>query len=254
MITVNLPARSAPPRSGAIAPVFVTPTRQPIYTTARLVSALEAAWSAIRSRHPEVPAVVVVVASGSPKRAAAMLTLGHFAASRWQYGDTRLAEVMVSGEGLARSAPEVLATLLHEAAHGLAHAHNIKDTSRQGRWHNHHFKTIAEQLGLAIAKDPKIGWSVTAITDATVTRYTDVLVELAGAMSAYRHCEPLDTPAATTSRNGVALECGCPRKIRVSLSVHAEGPIICGLCNEPFTDPDPDPDAEDTPDGDGEPS
>jgi hypothetical protein len=243
-----------PTRTGSIAPVFVTPTRQPAYTTARLVSALEAAWSAIRINYPEVPAVVVVVASGSPKRAAAMLTLGHFAASRWQYGDTRLAEVMVSGEGLSRTAPEVLATLLHEAAHGLAHTRGIKDTSRQGRWHNHHFKAIAEQLGLAIAKDPKIGWSVTAITDATLSHYSDVLVELAGAMSAYRHCEPLDTPAATTSRNGVALECGCPRKIRVSLTVAAEGPIICGLCDNPFTDPDVDNDADDTSDGEGEPS
>jgi hypothetical protein len=244
-----------PTPTGAIAPVFVTPTRQPAYTTARLVSALEAAWSAIRSHHPDVPAVVVVVASGSPKRAAAMLTLGHFAASRWQYGDTRLAEVMVSGEGLSRTAPEVLATLLHEAAHGLAHAHNIKDTSRQGRWHNHHFKSIAESLGLANAKDPKIGWSVTAITEPTVTRYTDVLLELAGAMSAYRHCEPLDTPTATTaSRNGVALECGCPRKIRVSNTVHAEGPIICGLCDTPFIDPDVESDANNTADGEGEPS
>jgi hypothetical protein len=235
-----------PPRSG-----LVTSTRQPTYTTAGLVSALEAAWSAIRSQHPDVPAVVVVVASGSPKHAAALLTLGHFAASRWQYGDTRLAEVMVSGEGLSRTAPEVLATLLHEAAHGLAHTRGIKDTSRQGRWHNHHFKTIAESLGLAIAKDPKIGWSVTAITDTTISRYTDVLVELAGAMSAYRHCEPLDTPTATTtSRNGIALECGCPRKIRVSNTVAAEGPIICGLCDNPFTDPD----ADDTPDTDGAPS
>ena len=168
-----------------------------------------------------------------------MLTLGHFAASRWQWGDTRLPEVMVSGEGLARTAPDVLATLLHEAAHGLAHARGVKDTSRQGRWHNQHFKTLAEGLGLAIAKDPKIGWSVTAITPTTIAAYTHVLVELAGAMSAYRHLEPVDTPTTTTtSRNGLALECGCPRKIRVSNSVHADGPIICGLCDMPFTDPD----------------
>jgi hypothetical protein len=236
-VTPTAPTTHLPPRNG---PVFMAPTRQPAYTTARLVSALEAAWTAIRIQQPEVPPVVIVVGSGSPRRAAAMLTLGHFAASRWQLGETRLPEVMVSGEGLARTAPEVLATLLHEAAHGLAHTRGIKDTSRQGRWHNQHFKVLAEGLGLAIAKDPKIGWSVTAITPTTIGRYADVLVELAGAMSAYRHLEPVDTPTTTASRNGLALECCCPRKIRVSNSVHAEGPIICGLCDTAFTDPDAD--------------
>ena len=55
---------------------------------------------------------------------------------------------MISGEGLRRSPREVLGTLLHEAAHALAHARGIKDTSRQGRYHNKHFKTLAEELGL----------------------------------------------------------------------------------------------------------
>lgn len=77
------------------------------------------------------------------------LKLGHFAAMRWhvpqpaatdeagQNGTAaeaqRWAEVFVGGEGLARGPADVLATLLHEAAHALAHARNIKDTSRQGR-------------------------------------------------------------------------------------------------------------------------
>jgi len=238
--TTHLPARSAP---APIAPVFVTPTREhhnSDYTTAGLVASLEAAWTAIRSRHPEVPAVVIVVGSGSPRRAAAMLTLGHFAASTWQLGDIRLAEVMVSGEGLARTPHDVLATLLHEAAHGLAHARGIKDTSRQGRWHNQHFKTLATELGLDISKDPRIGWSVTNITPDAVARYATVLAELAVAMSAYRHIDPVDTTTITTSRNGVSLECDCPRKIRVSLTVYAEGPIVCGLCGLPFADPDGD--------------
>ncbi len=35
-----------------------------------------------------------------------------------------------------RGAADVLGTLLHETAHALAHVRDIKDTSRQGRWHN----------------------------------------------------------------------------------------------------------------------
>src|SRR3954454_24052451 len=85
------------------------------FTTASLVGALEAAWSAIRVHHPDVPAAVLIVGSGSPARKSALLKLGHFASLRWQLGDTRLPEVLVSGEGLSRPPAEVLTTLLHEA-------------------------------------------------------------------------------------------------------------------------------------------
>jgi hypothetical protein len=49
----------------------------------RLVAALEHAWTTIRSHHPDVPHVVIVVASGSDARSR-RLNLGHFAAGRWQ--------------------------------------------------------------------------------------------------------------------------------------------------------------------------
>jgi hypothetical protein len=79
---------------------------------------------------------VIVVASGSDPRSR-RLNLGHFAAGRWQLtSPDRLsdrAEVLVSGEGLQRGPVDVLGTLLHEAAHGLAQARSIQDTSRQGR-------------------------------------------------------------------------------------------------------------------------
>jgi hypothetical protein len=82
----------------------------------RLVAALEHAWTAIRRRHPDVPQVVIVVASSSDPRSR-RLNLGHFAAGRWQLTDqpTDRAEVLVSGEGLHRGPVDVLGTLLPEA-------------------------------------------------------------------------------------------------------------------------------------------
>ena len=102
----------------------------------RLVAALEHAWTTIR-RHPDVPQVVIVVASGSDPRSR-RLNLGHFAAGRWQLTDqpTDRAEVLVSGEGLQRGPIDVLGTLLYGAAHGLASVRKVSDTSRQGRYHN----------------------------------------------------------------------------------------------------------------------
>jgi hypothetical protein len=128
-----------------------------------MVAALEGAWAAIRSRHPEVPAVVMVLGAGSVGATGGGLKQGHFAAMRWadpdqsaagaRVGDSvRLPEVFVGGEGLARGPADVLGTLLHEAAHALAHVRGIKDTSRQGRWHNTRFKALAEELGIEVAR------------------------------------------------------------------------------------------------------
>jgi hypothetical protein len=77
-----------------------------------LIRALEACWSEIRARHPEVPAAVMITGPGSLGSPGG-LRLGHFAASRWHSGEQDvLCEVFVGGEGLARGAAAVLATLL----------------------------------------------------------------------------------------------------------------------------------------------
>jgi hypothetical protein len=103
------------------------------------------------------------VAAAGSAAGSRQLTLGHFAAARWRFtnlGPDRPAErpeVLVSGEGLGRGL-DVLGTILHEATHGLAMARGIKDTSRQGRFHNLRFKALAEEMGQAVAKaDPMAG-------------------------------------------------------------------------------------------------
>ena len=45
-------------------------------------------------------------------------------------------EVFIATELLADGAADVFGVLLHEAAHAIAAARDIKDTSRQGRYHN----------------------------------------------------------------------------------------------------------------------
>ena len=94
-----------------------------------LVAALEHTWQRIRTHHAEVPDAVLVVASGAEGK---RLNLGHFAPHRWQVNGSDRHEVLVGGEGLQRGPVEVLGTLLHEAAHGLAQARSITDTSLPG--------------------------------------------------------------------------------------------------------------------------
>jgi hypothetical protein len=168
----------------------LTRTCQPqAFTTAGLLSALETAWAAIRARHPEVPDAVLIVGSGSPAKGSQSLKWGHFATLRWQSGDTQLPEVLVSGEGLSRTPAEVFTTLLHEATHGLADARGIQDTSRQGRWHNKKFATLAAELGLTAAKDDKLGYSPCTLTDTAAADYAATITTLATALKAYRHPE-----------------------------------------------------------------
>jgi hypothetical protein len=130
------------------------------------VRAFEGAWDAIRHEHPEVPPMVIVTGQGSSRRRGVPLRLGQFAAARWRPGDGTVGEVMVSGEGLTRGAPQVFATLLHEAAHALAREREIRDTSREGRYHNRRFKRIAEELGLRVECHERRGWAITELDPA----------------------------------------------------------------------------------------
>jgi hypothetical protein len=200
-----------------------------------LVRALEDVWAAIRRGHPELPPAVLITGAGSLGTRGG-LRLGHFAASRWQAGaDGALGEIFVGGEGLARGAGPVLATLLHEAAHVLAHQREIKDTSRQGRYHNTRFKTLAEELGLHVDHDRSIGWSPTTLPGQTAARYADVIAALERALTAHRHGERCGPQAPVPGgRNLLPCVCACERRIRIAPAVLALGPVICGVCSEPF--------------------
>lgn len=216
----------------------LTRTCQPLgeVVSARLVAALEAVWAAIRARHEDVPAVVIVMGPGTGAGRPAVW--GHFAALRWQHGTDRLPEVLISGEGLSRSPVEVLGTLLHEAAHALADVRKIQDTSRQGRWHNKKFAALANEVGLEVEKADKIGWSRTTVHDETRDAYARPLSALAAAMNMYRHPEHQQENKRVNSNNGLTCECSCPRKIRVAAQVYSLGPITCGVCCDNFTSPD----------------
>jgi hypothetical protein len=201
-----------------------------------LVAALEHAWQTIRRCHPDVPEVVLVVASGSEGK---RLNLGHFAPHRWQVNGTDRHEVLVGGEGLHRGPTDVLGTLLHEAAHGLAQTRQVQDTSRQGRYHNRRYATLARELGLDVTSVKPIGWSATTVPQHTAAAYAGQLEELAAALVLWRrHEHRIGT--GTRARNLLAASCGCGRRIRVAKATLAEAPILCGACQQSFQPADPD--------------
>jgi hypothetical protein len=211
-------------------------TTTPDGTASLLVGALEHAWQTIRSRHPDVPDAVVVVASGAEGK---RLNLGHFAPHRWQVAGADRHEVLIGGEGLQRGPLEVLGTLLHEAAHGLAQARGVQDTSRQGRYHNRRYATLAGELGLEVTSVQPIGWSATTVPEPTAAAYAAQLEELATALVLWRRQEHRIGPGAR-SRNLLAATCECGRRIRVAKTTLAEAPILCSVCIQPFHPDDQD--------------
>jgi hypothetical protein len=135
----------------------------------------------------------------------------------------------------------VLGTLLHEAAHGLAYARQVSDTSRQGRYHNRRYATLAGELGLDVAHLQPIGWSATSVPEPTAARYAEVLAKLAAALVLWRRAEQTSPAGPGRSRNALACSCGCGRRIRVARSVLELAPILCGACAQPFEPEDDEP-------------
>ena len=201
----------------------------------RVLRVLEDTWQAIRATHPQIPPVVIIIASGTGGKQARW---GYHAPKRWQVGLDERTEIMVSGEGLRRDAASVLATLLHEAAHALAAARGIQDTSRQGRYHNKKFKTHAEELGIAAEHDPRLGWSLTTLPSQTATKYAVQLADLHAAMTLWRHDEHNGGPTMRRNSNLMAAACPCGRSIRIAASTLADAPVICGACGGTFTPKD----------------
>jgi hypothetical protein len=207
----------------------LTLKRQP--AAAALVAALEHAWQQIRARHPDVPAAQIIVGQGSGHRGG--LLLGHLAPERWRpTGPGELVhELFVGGEGLARGPVDVFTTLLHEAAHALALARGIADTSRDGRYHNQRYRLLADELGLEVCRDAQLGWSTTSLPPQTRALYEPVIAAIADAITLHR----LPEPPASTGRNLSVAVCACPRRIRVAPGVLRAGQITCEICQHPFS-------------------
>ncbi|WP_143053701.1 hypothetical protein [Streptomyces sp. 2112.2] len=257
--------------AGPTIPAQTTPNDQPAGSLepghgGRIITALESAWSAIRSNHGDVPQVVMITGTA---RQLGGDRWGHFGADFWAVpqNGSRASELFIAGELIALGGARVLQTLIHEGAHGVAYVRGIKDTSGDGnRYHNKRFVAIAEEMGLqGPAESMKThGWTACTLPTATAERYAAVIAELDAAALPY-----LGAPAVSNSddedqgddaeggdggeekpkkkRAGkrFAIECKCddPRRLQVSPKSVEDGPIICGLCMKPFEPVDQDDEA-----------
>ncbi|MEU7634054.1 hypothetical protein AB0C34_29445 [Nocardia sp. NPDC049220] len=214
-----------------------------------VVTVIETVWVAIRDQHPDVPDVVVTMAGGSIGSRRAM-RLGSFGPDRWLRGREWMPELFVGGEGFALGARDVLGTLLHEAAHGAARTRGVQDVSRGGAYHNGKYRDIATEFGLDVVRQGHRGWSETTVRNATAKQYHAQIDALGSVLTAHRRSEHDPAPGAEgreggddeerAPRSGFALTCHCDpaRRIRAAKRSVNAGPILCGVCQHPFTVPD----------------
>jgi hypothetical protein len=60
-----------------------------------------------------------------------------------------------------------------------------------------------------------------------------VLADLAAALGLWRYAEQQHS-TSTGSRNLLACQCSCGRKLRVAKQTLEQAPIVCGACEQPF--------------------
>src|SRR5690606_39310937 len=119
----------------------------PTHERTRTATAPASTWAAFQQHHPDLPDVVMTTGTGTQGRNRKRPKLGHHTADRWldaAAGGHR-AELFISGEAIAAGGQVVVETALHEAAHALAAARGIRDTSCAGRWHNRKFAELAKE-------------------------------------------------------------------------------------------------------------
>lgn len=237
-----------------------TPSPSEDATGSAVVRLLEKVWARIREDHPELPDVVIVTGSGMIGGS----RWGHFRADGWKIQEegaaVRKHELFLAGEALAKGARQTLQTMIHEAAHTLARVRDLKDTSRQGRWHNQTFRKLAEEMGLEHKRDQadkSHGFSFVTLTEATIARYADLLADLdreirlvinlplwLGGTEEETESEGGEkigggkkpTKGGSSTSNNLKCVCRCetPRIIRVSRKVLEEAGIMCRDCGEDF--------------------
>jgi hypothetical protein len=216
-----------------------------------------------RRRQDELPGLVetlqddVVVTTGGTRRR----VLGTFTEEIWRYDNRQVHEVFLNADRRDRypgvsAAEDVLTTLLHEGCHVWAKANGVRDTSRDGRWHNRRFAEVALQIGLDVERDPVIGHQTPGLSVRGRTEYFDLLAELEQGLLLSREPqrqEPesddeeltgQESPAAMTTSQQAAkyifASCACRdgrgRKvtIRVAKGSWRPGVIRCEICQSPF--------------------
>lgn len=150
-------------------------------------------------------------------------------------------EINIVAESLNRSKDEIITTLLHEMCHLYNLINDIKDTSRNGTYHNKKFKNAAEDHGLIVSHDKKLGWNISELAPQTKQliksfNLNDAAFELYKINDINAEGEGTNGSVTkkkkTSSKKYICPKCGAI--IRTSKELN----VICGDCKTKFIEKD----------------
>ena len=162
----------------------------------------------------------------------------------WSRGNGTAKELNLGAGTLRRPIEEVTATLLHEMVHQYCSDHGIKDTSRNGTYHNKRFKEEAEKRDLIIECHDKYGWTITRASDNLIqfcldndlseillNRDSDLMMGLRGIAGAGESGKANTPLVSKVKKPSSTRKYQCP-KCGMSVRATKEVNIICGDCHE----------------------
>lgn len=139
-----------------------------------IIKQLGVMFDAINERYydGELPEAVITIKQGKTEKQS---VYGTFTPSVWAKYETEVDadgerhtnilntyhEIAIASDALNRPIPNIACTMAHEMVHLYCAIANIKETSRNDRYHNKKFKALAERSGLVVSEVDKIGWSKT---------------------------------------------------------------------------------------------
>jgi hypothetical protein len=170
-------------------------------------------------RGVEMPRPVITVQSRGR-----VACLAWFAAERWKDGDTSVCEINLAAETLARPTLEIGGSMVHEMAHYANWIDKIKDTTGN-QYHNKHFRSRAETVGLICEKSNK-GWATTRVGDELASHLRGLSID-ADAFRLFR-LEPIKTGKSKSPLR--KFTCGCTN-VWAKTVVSA----VCNGCSNEFT-------------------
>jgi hypothetical protein len=199
--------------------------------TVGILAALDQAYAAIRTANPDVPSAIALTIAPSRK------ARGHFQAGSWE--DTgKLGtrhELNIGAERLQDGALATFATLLHECAHALAQATGQKDTSRQGRFHNGTFATIASAMGCVVTADDKIGHATgDTLQSWALDLYADAIAGIDNALSTFK---PRGADKAKAAKTTLRVACDCGEAVTVPIKWYENfgvDSLSCAICESGY--------------------